>query len=777
MFEVGQLVRGKTNNHYLYTNANSLCIVTKNTSSRHMVVIVLEGDEIKTEKQFVIDMESADGSLKLARFEVIDERFVPITFEEWETYKANHPEITFHRNENYDEILKHINVKEEKSMTTETIAPALSINGNYTFTDEQKDYMFPKFKNICETYRHPVSGEGITTIWEEFKKQKSGLASLLSKHPSWDAKIMSIVLNDTSFTRVKDPEKVDNFIYWCSVQLSNWAKEREYHYHGCTCNELERAKDKWVQIEDKMSDLRNAGRYYTGGYNHVTFEGLTFEEVQRETSRVRELFRTAYNNAEYTDRGYYVSNADYAKYNSCKKFLRLLKDYDSAIANEEFAQKVNEYAAPFDFMKKGKLITFGAVKGQKVSRIANKFLKNYGFDKIVDMQEESWYTEDSDGRMTRHSRMKDYGWNKQYAELSDAINPLEVKRKTIISINPIDFLTMSFGSGWASCHTPDKENERGADGNYSGCYCSGTLSYMLDKCTVIMYTIHDDYDGEDFCLEDKVQRCNFHIGEDKFIQGRLYPDGRSADKETSIAGQFRAIMQKVLSECIEEPNLWTLAKGTDACERVSETVRGATNYTDYKHYDDCNVSFLNRNGIPKNPVKIAIGHKPICPCCGKEHSNEEYLSCYDCREGGRYVRCASCDESVDTYDSDAVQDVDTGEWYCDYDCAESQNVYYCSNVEEYHSENVYFDAYTGEAFYDYWNERIHIDDEHHYLTTENAENDGWVMIDDEWYRTDSEDVITCPHCGAYTLADHEECCICGAIIEDDEEVEELIEAV
>ena len=59
------------------------------------------------------------------------------------------------------------------------------------------------------------------------------------------------------------------------------------------------------------------------------------------------------------------------------------------------------------------------------------------------------------------------------------------------------------------------------------------------------------------------------------------------------------------------------------------------------------------------------------------------------------------------------------------------------------------------------------------MDEENANNDGWVEIDGEWHRRDDEDVIECPHCGEYTLASHEECLACGAIIHD----EELDEAV
>lgn len=79
-------------------------------------------------------------------------------------------------------------------------------------------------------------------------------------------------------------------------------------------------------------------------------------------------------------------------------------------------------------------------------------------------------------------------------------------------------------------------------------------------------------------------------------------------------------------------------------------------------------------------------------------------------------------------------------------------------------------------FYDYWDTCVHFTDrwgtEHHYHYIENANNDGWIELDGEWYHKDDDEVITCPHCGAYTLADREECLECGAIIEDEDELDE-----
>lgn len=776
MFNVGDLVI--CNQHkYVFTNEHTLCIVAYvDEENERIGVLTLEGKGADSSASRIqwdrFNYFHDCGSYYLVEAKYFDK----ISFTEWEDFKNAFPyeSWTTRRNPNYNEILEHFEINKEEMQMEQTAVvtePVITLKGtDYKFTKEQEEYVLPLFKKLLDEFKHVNSTSGIKTIWEKYKPQNTGLASLLSKHSNWDDKAMAIIL-DSSFVRERDQKTVREFYYWCHNQLRNWVIKREFKFACCTLTELQTSKSKLYSIQSKMHSLMELNHDWDAYYNHVTFNGMTYEEIGEEYSRICDLVTAAEKKAKYIHEGIYVSLDVYDKWKAAYDFLDLFYNYTNHIADEKFAKKVNELAKPFDFEKNGKTITFGAVAGQKVSRIVNKFLKNYGFDKIKDEKIESWYDENGN----RHTRTKDYGWNTQYSKYTNAINPLEIKRKTIISINPIDYLTMSFGNGWASCQTIDKGDTRNSEGNYSGCYCSGTLSYMLDNCTVIMYTIKDDYKGTDYCLQDKVNRCNFHIGEDKFIQGRVYPDGRDAGCETSMAGQLRAIMQKVLAECAGENNLWTLKKGTTPCCRVAEEGVNSTNYKDWYHYSDCNLSLLKRTGVKPNTTKIVIGHAPICPCCGKEHYREQWLACDECREEyDTYRTCPNCGEEFDIEDENAVFDEDTERWYCCAECAENSDVQYCENVDEWHSDWLYTDNYTGEYFYDSWGENcIHIEEEFHYVDEESANNDGWIEIDGEWHRRDDEDVIECPHCGAYTLASHEECLACGAIIHD----EELDEAV
>lgn len=719
MFNVGDLVIGNESNEYGITNRRTLCVVGwVSSNSNDINVFALDGDLPSHVCQIEEDLDTFDFShfnYGIDYFLVNADYFRSISFEEWSEYRAS--EIAtgnhiFRQHPNYNELVEYFNIgfgKGEKTMTKETVKitePAINLNGTYNFTEKQKNYVLPRMKELLDKYHHANAEDGIKVIWEKYKENKAPIASILSNHPNWDEEIMSIVL-ESSYSRSKDTRVIKEFCDWCKDQLKKWTKkpENEYKINCCTVKEIYNARNRLSVIVDRMEGLMDANKNWGDHLHYVTFNGMTFEEVKAEHRRLYELYRIADSNSYYmgnfNHRDFYVNRDIYIKYSLGCQFLDMVSNYSSHIADEDFAEKANEYAKPFNYEKNGKIIGLKAVKGQKVSRIIGKFMKYYELDKIVDERTERWISTDG----TAHSRTRDYGWNGRFAELGDAINPLEIKRWTIISINPIDYLTMSFGNSWSSCQTIDKLNERRVDSehNYSGMYCSGTLSYMLDGATVIMYTVDEKYKGKDFCLEDKMNRCNFHIGEDKFIQGRLYPDGRNACSETSMASQFRTVFQKVLAECVGEPNLWKVLKGANHCGTYGQSAYGATNYTDWIHYDDCTVSFLKRNGYEENKRFIIIGHKPICPYCGKGHSTPDYLACDNCKTKAKYdndniVICAHCGETINIEHDDYIYDEDTANYYCDEDCASYDGCYYCANVEEWHSENVYEDEYNQEYF-------------------------------------------------------------------------------
>lgn len=278
-----------------------------------------------------------------------------------------------------------------------------------------------------------------------------------------------------------------------------------------------------------------------------------------------------------------------------------------------------------------------AHKGQKMSRVVNKLLSYIGYDKLPD-------------------------YNRMFTKYADALNPLQITRHTVLSVNPLDYLTMSFGNSWASCHTIDKENKRGMPNSYEGMYSSGTVSYMLDSPSMVFYTVDASYNGNNFWNEPKINRQMFHWGEDKLIQGRLYPQDN--DGNNSAYTPYREIVQSIMSELFGFTNLWTVSKGTGASAKY--VFSEGTHYKDYERYDNCT---LSRPKGSENENDITIGHDPICINCGEEHDTQDNISCC-----AKKVFCAHCGSEIDDGDIRWIDD----EPYC-CDCS-----FWCEQCEEYH---------------------------------------------------------------------------------------------
>lgn len=216
-------------------------------------------------------------------------------------------------------------------------------------------------------------------------------------------------------------------------------------------------------------------------------------------------------------------------------------------------------------------------------------------------------------------------YNKLFAKYSDMVSGLKRKMKFFISLNPLDYLTMSFGNSWASCHTIDRSNRRGMPNDYHGAFCGGTVSYMLDSTSIITYT----HDGMPESYEDgKVYRNMFHYENGTLIQGRIYPQGM--DGSTDLYKTFRGVVQNVLSEVIGLTNK-TWVKRNARCEENTSSV--GVHYYDYIKFGDCNVSYPSEKPDAKNGI-VHIGHARICPKCGNEFSDREdsgRLVCRNCR--------------------------------------------------------------------------------------------------------------------------------------------------
>ncbi len=513
----------------------------------------------------------------------------------------------------------------------------------YTPTREEADNIQQEARSLLSEYFDFLDeGRGLRNMFNPnngvFWKEKGWLIEAFKKHPFYNGKYQ-IVLRNQDMNRYLNMDAVHTFVRYCISWLGDF-NEANYEYTNPDTGEV-MTQEEGKELYEKINQIYMKAKDIYNNSPYGSYEELKASIQMRATERKLKSMRTNKKEREI----------DYFRL-SLREITRFLENNATNIISEELANTLRCIAS--DYGKERIRID----AGQKISKVMQKIAKEIGIDKHTDIQDISFTRiVDRFGVPTEEivHRTKDLGWNKQYADFSDAINPLKKKGTLVISVNPIDFWTMSFGDNWASCHTIDKENRRRITSHtYSGCYCGGTESYMLDKPSFIVYYLKDDFDGDHPELQAKIKRCMFYLGEDKLIQSRVYPDGRDGG-DKSLAGDLREIVQRVIANLWDVPNYWKNEKGTSACEEVTTTC--GPNYPDYECYEDCNVSYLKRIDGYLNKEVVAIGNEIICPECGQYHSTEDNIFCEECREERR---CRSCGERISRDDAYYLDD----DWYC-----------------------------------------------------------------------------------------------------------------
>lgn len=613
-------------------------------------------------------------------------------------------------------------------------------------TEEHTDAMMRAYG----MFKYGVVHDAVKQEVEEVNKAKAGIRNVLSNDPNWDNKNMWI-RHSTDWKRPIVMQRVEDFTNWFNEELIKIYSEKGHEESGMSGLEVENALKK---VSNTVSLMLRLLRNEIGSttidrsrYGSVTLNGFGLDYYMTEKERLQKIkdafFEdTVYYNGRFT----YLSIEDGNLYAAVTNVLYSLYGWiecDGHTITADRARQINEMFANCHKPNGRKLIRVN--KDMKFSRFMALLGKLTGVDKIVKMETKSWY---ADG--VYHEREEDTGWNSKFAKFADGINPYTIKRHTIISTNPVDYLLASNGTNWVSCHHLCREDVN-KSGSYNAMYSGGASGYMLDNSTVVMYMIDEAYDGDEFMFAPKERRCLFHIGEDKIIQGRVYPDGRDGG-ELGASEQMRIIMQTIIADCLNVPNLWKVEIGTDAIAPYEVT--GGENYEDYEHYDDCTISFLkgNNSNYVIRPAHITIGARAMCPVCGERHNRRGWLYCsshdnyYNKRDtdNARYMvkviegseenrTCSVCGAVV--HKDDVIHDATTGRDYCCVECAESEGCHYCFNTYDYRSgEHVYYDDYHEAYFYSRYDSYVTTPDGRTFINGHTAEEAGYVFCEDihEW---------------------------------------------
>ena len=387
------------------------------------------------------------------------------------------------------------------------------------------------------------------------------------------------------------------------MELSNEARERvvdqmkrifDHLGYAYTDIALNKIIDVWFENKGPLIKLLSKHPNYVSDKFMIQFDHDFEREIDKSSlSKLHDNLFTADVCTELVEK----ANETYKKRleveqnvfmpSSFVKFLELTAEYDKNIVDQDFAEECKNLF--------GDYLNVTITEGMKTSRAVNRICVAMGIDKVGI-------------------------YNKIFASYADAISPLKIKRHTVISCNPIDYLLMSNGNSWTSCHTINKFSK--SDNNYGGCHASGTISYMLDATSLVYYEVSAEYGGNEIEMEPKIIRQMYHFGHNALVQGRLYPQSHDSGS-SSLYEEKRNLVQKIFADILEVPNRWILKKGTAACQKIIN--HEGTHYHDTSHFDNCNVSYVR--GEEKEDITIVVGHDPICIECGYEHSDAEQINC------------------------------------------------------------------------------------------------------------------------------------------------------
>ena len=279
------------------------------------------------------------------------------------------------------------------------------------------------------------------------------------------------------------------------------------------------------------------------------------------------------------------------------------------------------------------------------------------------------------------------GYERYFAALSDAASPKEHKRLLVISLNVMDFLTMSEGNSWQSCHNIRKR----------GCYHGGCLSYAMDNVTAILYTLPADTDISEGKIWNipKINRQLFMFGDTYVVESRLYPESAAM----AIRKAHHKFVNKFYNEVSDKR--FNPVKGNDravTADICNKTETVGNHYPDY-HYNSYHITAMISDDYANE--KMTIGSEVPDIVTGKINDNHGVMTIvgednteYQLAFEDAYTGCRITDISYVTHYNGLV--------YCTDDCvwSECEDCYipdhlsvrlpdddYCS--QEYADENYY----------------------------------------------------------------------------------------
>ena len=291
---------------------------------------------------------------------------------------------------------------------------------------------------------------------------------------------------------------------------------------------------------------------------------------------------------------------------STRATTKSINDRDDFWAHVDYFSKITSSTLTRDYRYSEERQSPLLKSGTKTSRAFNAVCTHYGVDKLHPEE-----------KVVNGVQKTVYPYNKQFAAYSDLVSGLARKMQFVISLNPLDYLLMSNGVNWVSCHNI-------ASGGCMG----GTISYMLDEVSIITFVV-ENIDGKEIHKVPKVYRQMYHYKNNLFIQSRLYPQGN--DGATNLYDKFREFVIEEFTDLLDVDDEWSYKVGPAKCVAHIQNADGAQHYPDFNYNRSVGIFYPTNNKPSISRQTLTVGHVGICVNCGKEYRDHGRLNHYNAR--------------------------------------------------------------------------------------------------------------------------------------------------
>ena len=310
--------------------------------------------------------------------------------------------------------------------------------------------------------------------------------------------------------------------------------------------------------------------------------------------------------------------------------------------------------------------------------------------------------------------------SQEFSKTIERLKTATKKQSVTLSCDLVDYLSMSYGTSWQSCH------------ELFNLHSLGTIAYALNENVLIAY-VADEKNPLRKAWRQVVycdKKTGFAIG------SRNYPSCNDLASATA-----RNLWQTAYNNSENTDNfIFTKDSGKLSEYIITENDFAYIDVSKYTNLSGSWGTWTKENG--KNDITVC-NEEIICPTCGEWHDDHvEYsVSCFNCNEESVY-----CDECCSYHHEDDVTYVESvGYYVCD--CCLENSFTYCEDCGGYHRDD------EGEYVDDQWvcNSCL----EENYIYCEDC-ND-WFKVEDTVYIENYGSI--CDYC--YNNGEYYQCEDCG----------------